>query len=260
MNTFSRYAFPMFISALASSAAMGQSSEHKGSSVQLGLMGSKLDISSAHSGQSAGSGSSTLGNVRFDHLKALDENWLVGVVVGFNLSDSKLHRGGAGGQTYGLFEGSWEAPPRAATQDSAYTYTPGGGSTTRLSRNTSLQMQLGYALNKKQLLLGKVGYHRAKVSRTPTGGTGIYGGECRYESVLPICQENVSTWGLDSGAGNTAAKSNLNGYSIGLGYRHQLENNWFVQVDAQRIFYRKNHLLDMKPTTTDLSIHVGYRF
>lgn len=263
MKRISRYAFPMFVSALASTAAMGQSSDHKGTSVQLGVLGSKLDLSSSQTGESAGSSRSTLGNLSIGHLKELDDNWLVGFVAGFNLSDTKLNRGGVAGQTYGLFEGGgggWENPPVVATENSNYTYTPGGGNVTRLSRKASLQMQLGYALNKKQLFLTKVGYHRAKLSKTPTGGAGSYGGECLNDSVMQACQESVNFWGLDSSGGSTAGKANLNGYSFGVGYRHQLQNNWFMQVDAQKIFYQKSSLLSVKPTVTDFSLSLGYKF
>lgn len=160
MNSIAKYAVPVLISALASSGAMAQSSEHKGSSVQLGLLKSNFDNQPALSGQSTGMSTwSTLGSVRFDHMQALDDTWLLGVVAGFNLSDSKSLRGGSGGQTYEI----GGETPAIATPDSNYTYTTGGGTLTRLSKQVSLQLQLGYALSKKQLLLGKVGFHRSQI-------------------------------------------------------------------------------------------------
>lgn len=227
----------------------------KCSSVQLGLLKSNFDNQPALSGQSTGMSTwSTLGSVRFDHMQALDDTWLLGVVAGFNLSDSKSLRGGSGGQTYEI----GGETPAIATPDSNYTYTTGGGTLTRLSKQVSLQLQLGYALSKKQLLLGKVGFHRSQIDVNNIGGAGSYSMDC--QAINPACEDYVAQHGLANGGASNIGKSHLTGYSLGVGYRHQIENHWFIQFDAQKIFYRQNVMLNIKPSVTEFGLNLGYRF
>ncbi len=239
--------WPLLLCAVTHSVAWAQSSHHAGNGLAFQWSSSKLNdpLVSGADGYGASSRSHS-GSVRFDHLQPLNDNWLVGFVADFNLSEQKATRG-SGKPTeielgYPLL---------------GYVYYPGGVSTTQLKRKLSLHAQVGYAFNPSQMVLGRVGFHRSSVKVTG-GGQGSFGGWCL--SAIEGCQLVVDMLGVASSSGARPGQANLSGYSMAFGYRHNLSKNTFVQIEAQKVFYNRSAALNIKPSVLDLGAGLGFRF
>jgi opacity protein-like surface antigen len=47
---------------------------------------------------------------------------------------------------------------------------------------------------------------------------------------------------------------------LGVGYRHQFDNNWFFQGEYKVVQYKRNSRLDTKPSSKGLVLGLGYQF
>lgn len=220
---------PIVFCALSGSLSWAQSSHHAGNSLGLGLVKSKFSDEMITGGASANTWSN-LGSVRWDHLQPLNDNWLVGVVADFNLAKQKSERVG-----------------QSVTDVNGYIYTPGNVTTT-LKRKLALHAQLGFALDDTQLIIGRLGFHRSSASVNANSEGSI----CFYAD---YCQPWTSP---DTSA--VSGQSHIQGHSFGLAYRRNLSNKFYVQMEVQKVFYRKNDSLNIQPKATDLGIGLGYRF
>lgn len=219
---------PIVFCALSGSLSWAQSSHHAGNSLGLGLAKSKFSDEMITGGASANTWSN-LGSVRWDHLQPLNDNWLIGVVADFNLAKQKSERVGQ------------------STNDNGYIYTP-GNVTTELKRKLALHAQLGFALDETQMIVGRLGFHRSSASVNANSE----GSLCFYAD---YCQPWTSP---DTQA--VSGQSHVQGHSFALAYRRNLSNKFYMQMEVQKVFYRKNDTLNIQPNVTDLGISLGYRF
>lgn len=248
MNSKMIKKIPVLTCALLAAQGWAQSNSHAGNSLGFQLSKSKL----SHSTLSAESVAplstwAELSSIRFDHLQPLDENWLIGFMVDFNLTEQKSSRTSNNGTPVVV----------STNEDPAYTYTPSTASSATIKRKASVHAQIGYAFNTSQVLIARLGLHRGNVTQVATG-EGTYSEACL--AMLEYCQGQVDLMGLNNSAGNSSGKSNLNGHSISLAYRHNLTKNVFINLETQKVFYKNNQLLNTKSNAFDWGIGLGYRF
>lgn len=219
--------FPIVFCALSGSLSWAQSSHHAGNSLGFGLAKSKFSDEMITGGASANTWSN-LGSVRWDHLQPLNDNWLVGVVADFNLAKQKSERVGQ------------------STEEGGYIYTLGNVST-HFKRKLSLHAQLGFALDDKQMIVGRLGFHRSMAS-------------VNANSEGTVCFQDYCVPWTSSDTTGASGQSNIYGHSFALAYRRNLSNKFYMQMEVQKVFYRKNDTLNIQPKVTDLGISLGYRF
>jgi len=234
---------------VAAGGTMAQSQKFEGGALNLGLGNMKFENETSSTTASRWKNTS---NIEYVQLKTINDKWLLGFGVGLDLGTAQLSSGDAGGQTaYFDYAGTneWESNSNDCI-GGCYEYFAGGSSLTKVSRQLSISLIPAYAFSDRQLGFIRLGYSSAKV--TQTGAEGASG-------FLPPW-EDFHTEGAPTGSQSVSGKANLNGFVLGVGYRHQLDNKWFFQGEYKVVQYKRNSRLDTKPTSKGLVLGLGYQF
>lgn len=246
--------------ALASSAfvaapVLAQSKNFEGSNLTLGLSSIQLKESSDSTSKNWNSG----GNIEFTKFKSLNDSWLLGFGIGYDVGtlDSKQMGSGANTQ-YFYSDGSLGD----INSNDGYVYQSGGQKQIKLKNNFSLSLLPAFAVNKSSMLYGRLSFNRAKVSSTVSAAASGWVDDNVPEDVYLNCPDpdiagcNVSSSGISGLSGSKY----LNGIGWGLGLRHKFTENLFLQAEYKYVSYKHNSELDVKPKTQGYTLSVGYKF
>lgn len=225
-----------------SGGALAQSKNFEGYSLSLGAAANQLKVKS---GSETSSTRKTSGNVEFTSFSSLDDNWLVGVGVGFDIGSMGSVTSGAANSTF--YDPNGNLSSCSAASATCYEYS-GGQSKTKLSQNISLSIIPAYAFNKNHLGFLRVSFDSIEAVKTLDGGGGWVNG-------APITPPTD----LPGSSGNAGSKR-LSAWGIGLGYRFQSDARWFAQAEYRYVAFKKNDFLDVKPTLSGAVLSVGYTF
>lgn len=242
------------IAAWTSVAGFAQTQNFEGNALNFGLgnMKFKNETSSATAGKWK-----NVSNIEFVHFKSLDDKWLLGFGVGY--SDGGASFGSSASADGDLIfydsDGSLIADGCDHIENgNCYAYQPAGKGSSKLKQSFELSLIPSYAFSNKQLGFIRLGFSRAKVVTSSSGGEGEW-----IEGYWPHPPLNGTPDLSDSGS-SASGKANLNGYVLGIGYRHQFDNNWFLQGECKVVQYSRNNTLNVKPSSKGLVVGAGYRF
>ncbi len=225
--------------------AMANSDNFEGFGVSAGV--SSLDVKVKNSGESNSSWGS-FGKVDFTYFKSLDDNWLLGFGVGADIGSQKSGAIGSGSTFYD--EGGMPTSP----ENFSYEYS-GGSSKTKISDNFSLSLMPAFAFTKNHLGFIRLSVDSIKAKNSTLGGGGWVNGtpECYGAPFGPGCS-------LNSNSSGQSGSTRLTGFGVGLGYRYQSDNNWFLQAEYRYIDFNRNNRLDIDATLSGATLSAGYRF
>lgn len=229
--------------AVAAMPAFAQSKNFEGSNLSLGIGSIQLKESS----DSISKNWNTGGNIEFTNFKSLNDSWLLGFGVGYDVGslDSNL----SGSTTSSI-----------VLEDDPYSYRSQSQKQIKLKNNFSLSLLPAFALNKSSMLYGRISYNRAKVSSSGSLGSV---GDIVWTGTDDVLASNVTC--ADAGVcdqitGGQAGSKYVNGIGWGFGLRHKFTENLFLQAEYKYVSYKHNSELDVKPKTQGYTLSVGYKF
>ena len=236
--------------ALTSATTLAQSNHFEGSHLSLGAGSLNLK----DSGDSASKARKSFGNIEYTHFKSLDDSWLLGFGIGFDAGTlASQESGSQAGDIY-----YFDSAGYRVTGPSDYAYQSNSKKITDLKNNFSISLLPGYALNQSTMLFGRFSFNRTQTVVRTSGTGGVWledpGIDCTRFPSTDSCQ--VAS--LDSGA--SAGSSHLNGLGLGLGLRHKIDEQLFLQAEYKQVSYRQSAAFNMKPTTQSFLVSLGYDF
>jgi opacity protein-like surface antigen len=242
--------------AVAAMPAFAQSKNFEGSNLSLGVGSIQLKESSDSTSKNWNTG----GNIEFTKFKALDDSWLIGFGIGYDVGtlDSKQYGSGSGGiQYFDAFSGQ----SADGTDINDYAYQSGEArKQIKLKNNFSLSLLPAYTINKSTMIFGRASINRAKVSSNMSGVS-----EGAWVDLVPFvsCPDvSIDACNISSGSGvsGTSGSKYLNGLGWGFGLRHKFTENLFLQAEYKYVSYKHNAELDVKPKTQGYTLSIGYKF
>ncbi len=101
--------------------------------------------------------------------------------------------------------------------------------TTKLKNHYAVYFEPGYVIDKSTLIFGKIGYHRAKVNADDNG---------------------------------SVVSASFHGTGYGVGVRHKLDKQLFVQAELEQVKYSQKTLntAQLTPHTPSIKMGIGYQF
>jgi outer membrane protein W len=269
----------------SASAVAGNASNFEGFSVSVGAgyqaLGGKLDqnenyteqygsygsYSSAGGGTSGGGtssssnggassySSSTLANKNFD----IKSGFVGKVEANYNyaINDSFLI-----GVAASYSSGNAKANSTASVSDTAYENT-----SVKLSNDFALAVRPSWALSSDFMIYASLAYHNTDLKAASS-------------LILP------SYAGIDTAQSSVSDSKRINGVGFGVGFVYNIDKNWFIKQDIERVYYESTTLnaadsdtwtntygsqtqnnswsygssTKIEPTTTSGVLSIGYRF
>lgn len=229
--------------------AMANSENFEGFGISAGA--SSLDVKIKSSGESDSSWDS-FGKVDFTYFKSLDDKWLLGFGVGADIGTQKSDSTDSNGSAFYDINGNYIGSTCSGWN--CYEYS-GGKSKTKVSDNFSLSLMPAFAFTKNHLGFIRLSVDSIKAKRSGTGGGEWldYPDNCSVGDPQPGCSLNPDSSGR-------SGSTRLTGFGVGLGYRYQSDNNWFLQAEYRYIDFNRNNRLDIDATISGATLSAGYKF
>jgi len=209
---------------------------------------------STYSGASTSS-SSTLANKNFD----IKDGFVGKVEANYNyaINDSFLI-----GVAASYSSGNTKANSRASVSDTAYE-----NSSVKLSNEFALAVRPSWALSNDFMIYASLAYHNTDMKAASS-------------LTLP------SYANVDTGLNSVSDSKRINGVGFGVGFVYNIDKNWFIKQDIERVYYESTTLnaadsgtwtetygsqtqnnswsygssTKIEPTTTSGVLSIGYRF
>lgn len=271
MNKTNKYLVAISATAMAL-PALSQSKHFEGSSVSLGLGSFQLkDASDAASKKWNG-----LGNIEFTKFQSLDDGWLVGFGVGLDVGTSRTRESSAAGGDTLFFSDPYSfSNPGALLPDSTnayYGYQTGTARSIARKGNFSVSVLPAYAFTPNDMGYLRLSFNRAKFTVSGGGGNWLTAEQVRDAGGFYYPPDTGGDGCAAAGAGSDACtltasaagavsgSKYLNGIGLGIGYRRNLQDNLFLQVEYKYVAYEKSDQLGIKPRDQGAVLSLGYRF
>lgn len=236
--------------ALGSVSSLAQSSNFEGSHLSLGLGSQNFQ----NSGDAALKARKSFGNIEYTHFKSLDDSWMLGFGIG--LDAGTLASKDSGTQAGDIYY--FDAFGNRVIGPSDYAYQSSSKKITDLKNNFSISFLPGYAFNKTTMLFGRFSFNRAQTVVRTSGAGGVWLNDPFIDCVRFPLTDSCQITSIDTGT--SSRSTHLNGVGLGLGLRHKIDKQLFIQAEYKQVSYRQSEAFNLKPTTQSVLVSLGYDF